>query len=111
METKLIIQELITIVIMVMVIIFTKDFFNYYRCEARGLKWNKIKKLPKQKKDEKTIRLMVSLENGVVMFDEYDYEKKSFSVDGVIAWRNVPPSYNQYKGIFKNILRSRKNEA
>ena len=103
MDIKFLICEALAVIIMVLVIIYTKNFFIYYRCESKGLKWNNLKKLKKIKTDGDKIRLMVSLSNGTVMFDVYDPEKGEFTVPDVEAWRYPPPCYKDYMKIIRNM--------
>lgn len=103
MDIKFIINELLVIILMVLLIIFTRNFFNYYRCESKGFRWKSIKKLPKVTDSKEKIRLIVSLSNGIVMFDEYDPVKKCFSVPDVEAWRFPPPSYKDYMKVIKKM--------
>ena len=98
-STKLLVYSISMLFTSIMIFVLLKGIFRYNNLEKKKCKWNNAKRvLPKKRKDETdSRRVMVSLSNGTVMFCEYYFEDKSFDAFGVEAWREVPPSYIDYK--------------
>lgn len=107
MET---IKLLITALIMILCFILMRGFFNVAQAENRGCIWKAFPKRKPRKtyKDEKERRVMVSLENQVVMFSVYDFEKECFEIEGVDAWREVPLCYGWMKKQMKKFRKEGK---
>lgn len=109
MVMKVLIHDILITLILILVMLYTKRYFDYYRCEKKGFKWN-VKTTKLRKKKEEKIRVIVCLENDTVMFDEFDREKGEFSIPGVKAWRYAPPPYRSSKELFKLFKRGNKGE-
>ena len=94
-----IVKLILILLILLIILILTRGYFYVYKAESRNCYW---KPYPKKKpfrysKDEKQRRFIVSLENSLVMIATYDFEKQSFDVESVDAYREVPSSYKWIK--------------
>lgn len=88
----------LTVIIMVLCLIFTRGFFNVCEAERKGCIWKPYpKKKPKKNfKDENERRFLVSLENTNVIIMNYSFEDESFEHEGVDAWRELPKCWKWF---------------
>ena len=100
-----IIKLILTAVLMTFIFLIMKGYFEVMRAERKGAKWMAYpKRKPKKSGEEKSVRLLVSLDNGNVLIDAYDFEEKSFSYPGVEAWRYIPSSYRMQQKIIRSVI-------
>lgn len=104
-----IIKLIVTVIIMVLCIVFTRGFFSACEAERKGAIWKPYpKKKPKKTfNDEKERRLLVSLENGNVIIMFYSFENENFEHDGVDAWREIPKCYGWFSKQIKALKKER----
>ncbi len=100
-----IIKLVLLTVIFILLFMMMKGFFSVMEAEKKGAKWISYPKhKPKKHGEEKSIRLLVSLENGNVLIDAYDFDEESFNVNCVDAYRYIPQSYKHQKKMMKSIF-------
>lgn len=90
---------ILTVIIMVLCLVFTKGVFSVCEAERKGAVWKPYpKKKPKKTyKDENERRFLVSLENGNVIIMTYFFERECFEHEGVDAYRELPKCWAWFK--------------